>query len=34
MKWQPIEMAPKDGTCIMIWDGEEVHEANWGEVLG
>lgn len=22
-RWQPIESAPKDGTRVLVWDGEE-----------
>lgn len=31
MKWQPIETAPKDGTPILLWDGE-MHEGFWDEI--
>lgn len=24
MSWLPIETAPKDGTRVILWDGEEV----------
>ena len=31
MNWQPIETAPKDGTPVLLWDGE-IHEAFWDEI--
>lgn len=24
MKWQPIKTAPKNGTKIILWDGDEL----------
>ena len=30
MKWYDIETAPKDGTLILIYDGE-IHTAFWGQ---
>lgn len=24
MKWQPIKTAPKNGTAVILWDGEEI----------
>ena len=32
MEWQPIEIAPKDGTEILVWnDGNEAFVAFWHE---
>lgn len=29
--WQPIEMAPKDGTAILVSDGWRTHCVEWFE---
>jgi hypothetical protein len=29
--WQPIETAPKDGTIVLVWDGENMAVADWVE---
>lgn len=28
-KWQPIETAPKDGSCILVYLGGDVFQARW-----
>lgn len=31
MKWQPINTAPKDGTRILVYNGDGMHVAAWEE---
>ena len=33
MKWLPMETAPKDGTCILAWDGRDMAVVYWHEGL-
>lgn len=28
-EWQPIETAPKDGTRVLLWNGQEMFVAHW-----
>jgi hypothetical protein len=30
-KWQDIGTAPKDGTDILVWDGDSVSLSHWDE---
>lgn len=30
--WQPIKTAPRDGTDIIVWDGEVRTVTTWGKV--
>ena len=31
MTWQPIDTAPKDGTWVLLWTGNECRIAMWDE---
>jgi hypothetical protein len=33
VEWRPIETAPKDGTDILVWDGDAQCVACWDESL-
>lgn len=31
MSWQPIDTAPRDGDCILAWDGETIAIVHWDD---
>src|SRR5690606_36923841 len=31
--WQPIETAPRDGTDVLLWDGEEIFVGYWSDSI-
>lgn len=31
-EWQLISTAPRDGTEVLVWDGEEILAAHWIEM--
>lgn len=28
-EWKPMEIAPKDGTPILVWDGQDISLVEW-----
>ncbi|MCA0276272.1 MAG: hypothetical protein LCH86_09725 [Proteobacteria bacterium] len=31
-RWQPIETAPKDGTFVLVWNGNKLHCARYDSI--
>lgn len=33
-EWQPMETAPKDGSEVLLWDGNQCVAAKWDDISG